>query len=141
MMFYLLPLLIAFGFLAIFDILDSKRIKTIFIIIGVLLVLFMNSLSILNGILLYIGIISVIILLFIKKIGAGDKILLATSFIIYPFYLIWAILLLAFILSEPFLKIKSFFMYHLLKKQRVSIAFYPFLFISTLIIYFILSII
>jgi len=141
MIFNLLPILIAFGFLAVFDLLDSKRINIILIFIGVFIVLLMNSFSILNGILLYAGIASIIALLFIKRLGAGDKILLATSFIIYPFYLIWAIILLALLLSKPFLKVKSWFAYHLFKKQNISVAFYPFLFISTIIIYFLLSII
>jgi len=141
MIFTLLPLLIAFGFLAIFDLLDSKRINIIFILIGVFLVLLMNTFSFLNGLLLYAGIISIIALLFIKRLGLGDKILLATSFLIYPFYLIWLIILVALLLSKPFLKIKSWLAYHLFKRESVSVAFYPFLFISTLIIYLFLSVI
>jgi len=141
MIFNMLPLLIAFGFLAVFDLLNSKRINIIFIFIGAFIVLFMNSFHILNGILLYAGIASIIALLFIKRLGTGDKILLATSFIIYPFYLMWLIILIALLLSKPFLKIKSWFAYHLFKRQSVSVAFYPFLFISAIIVYLLLSVI
>jgi len=141
MIFNLFPLLIAFGFLAVFDLLGSKRINILFILIGVFIVLLMNAFSLLNGLLLYAGIASIIALLFIKRLGLGDKILLATSFLIYPFYLIWLIILVALLLSKPFLKIKSWLAYHLFKRESVSVAFYPFLFISALIIYLFLSII
>ena len=137
----LIPLLIVFGFLAVFDLLGSKRINIIIILIGAVLILIMNSFSVLNGVLLYAGILSIIALLFIKRLGTGDKIVLATSFIIYPFYLIWSIIIFALLISKPFLKIKSWFAYHIFKRENASIAFYPFLFISSIIVYFLISII
>jgi len=134
-------LLIVFGFLAVFDLLGSKRINIIIILIGAILLLVMNAFSILNGVLLYSGILSIIALLFIKRFGTGDKIVLATSFVIYPFYLIWSIIIFALLISKPFLKVKSWFEYRFLKKENVSVAFYPFLFISSIIVYFLISII
>lgn len=132
--FNFLPLLIVFGFLAVFDILDAKKINIVYIIIGVFVLLFMNGFSLNNGIMLTIGIISIIIVLFIKFLGFGDKIILAVSFLIYPFYWIWIILLFAFILSKPILSIKSWFNRHFTKHKEVSVAFYPYLFLSSLFI-------
>jgi hypothetical protein len=133
--------MIVFGFLAIFDLLGSKRINILIIMIGIFIILLLNSFSLLKGILLYAGLISIIILLFIKRLGLGDKLVLATSFLIYPFYFIWIIIILALFLSKPFLNIKHWFASHFYNRQNVSVAFYPFLFISSVIIYFILSII
>jgi hypothetical protein len=133
--------MIVFGFLAIFDLLGSKRINITIIMIGIFIILLLNSFSLLKGILLYAGLISIIILLFIKRLGLGDKLVLATSFLIYPFYFIWIIIILALFLSKPFLSIKHWFASHFYNRQNVSVAFYPFLFISSVIIYFILSII
>ena len=81
-MFNYLPLLIVFGFLAVFDLLDSKRINILFILIGAFVLFFMNNFTLLKG--------------------------------------------------------KSFF-YSLFHKERVSVAFYPFLFISTLLIVIIMN--
>ncbi len=137
-MFNYLPLLIVFGFLAVFDLLDSKRINILFILIGAFVLFFMNNFTLLKGTMFLIGVFSIIILFFIKSLGMGDKIVLSASFLIYPFYWMWLILTVAILISKPVLKIKSFF-YSLFHKERVSVAFYPFLFISTLLIVIIMN--
>ncbi len=138
--FNYLPLLIVFGFLAVFDLLDAKRINIVFIGIGAFVLLFMNGFVVNSGIMLTIGAISIVPLLLIKSLGFGDKIILSLSFLLYPFYWIWTILLLALLISKPVLKAKGWF-YKFFHKNSVSIAFYPYLFISTLIIVMILQLV
>lgn len=139
--FNYLALLIVFGFLAVFDLLDAKKINIVFILIGAGVLLFMSDFALNSGIMLTIGAISIIPLLFMRFLGIGDKIILAFSFLIYPFYWIWAILIFAILLSKPALKTKSWFYRHFNKNKNVSVAFYPYLFLSTLIIAIILYII
>lgn len=139
--FNYLPLLIIFGFLAVFDLLNAKRINILFILIGAGVLLFMNGFALNLGIMLIIGAISIVPLLFMRFLGTGDKIILSLSFLLYPFYWIWVILLFAILLSKPALKLKSWFYKHFSKNRMVSVAFYPYLFLSTLIIVIIFNII
>ena len=64
------------------------------------------------------------------KIGSGDKIFLAATFLIYPFWLMWGIIALALLLTRPVFKLISFFV----KNREMSVPFYPFLFLSTVIV-------
>lgn len=139
--FNYLPLLIVFGFLAVIDLLNSKKINLLFLLLGIFVLFFMNGFSINHGVLLWVGVISAIATFFIPHLGNGDKIVVSASFLIYPFYWILAILILAIIISKPILKIKGWLYYHFLHKQTVSVAFYPYLFLSTLFIVFLFLII
>ena len=74
---------------------------------------------------------SIIILLLLPNVGIGDKIFLATAFLIYPFWLIWCIILLALLLTRPVFKLISFFA----RSRDMSVPFYPFLFLSAAILF------
>lgn len=139
--FNLLPLIIVFGFLALLDIIGWKKIGLIFIIVGAFLLFFLNKFLILKGILLILGLISIVIIVLIKSLGAGDKIVLSASFLIYPFYIIGPILIIALLISRESLNLE-YFILHKLKRnvKEISIPFYPFLFFSTIIIYILLEI-
>lgn len=69
---------------------------------------------------------SIAILLLLPKLGNGDKIFLAATFLVYPFWLMWCIILLALLLTRPVFKLISFFV----KNREMSVPFYPFLFLS-----------
>ncbi len=137
--FNYLPLLIVFGFLAVLDLLDAKRINVIFILFGIFVLFFMNKFTIEHGAMLFLGIISSLAVLFVPHLGNGDKMTLIASFLIYPFYWIWLILFLAILISKPFLGAKSWLYFHVLHRNTVSVAFYPYLFLSVLLIVFIFS--
>lgn len=139
MIFNYLPLLIVFGSLAVFDILGKKRINLMIILLCSGLLLFMNGFIFNSGMMLVFGIVSSVAILLMRFLGIGDKIVLIVSLMVYDFYWIWIILILAIIISRPAIKIKSFF--NINKSNSVSVAFYPYLFISTLIIVWILSLI
>jgi hypothetical protein len=94
----------------------------------------MASSSILNSVEIF-G--SVFILLILPRVGMGDKIFLATTFLIYPFWLMWIIIFLAFLLTRPVFKLVSFFV----KNRNISVPFYPFLFLSTVIMFVLISIV
>ena len=85
-----------------------------------------------TGILLYAGLGSIVLMWIVATIeglGKGDKIFLATTFLVYPFYLIWIILIIALFLSNKFFKATA---------HRVhDVPWIPFLFISTIIVYFV----
>lgn len=80
---------------------------------------------------------SIVILLLLPKVGMGDKIFLAATFLVYPFWLIWCIILLAFLLTRPVFKLISFFV----KSGNMSVPFYPFLFLSAAIMYVLIFIV
>jgi hypothetical protein len=130
----LLPLLLVFAILGIFDLLGSKKISIIILLFSILLLFLLNSFSIVSGTLLALCLISSVIIVFLPKIGFGDKILIIASMFVYPAYFIWIILILAYALSIPFLSLKlkvaNFF-----RKNKASVAFFPYLFLSTLLIY------
>ena len=143
----LIPLLVSFAILGILDIAGGKRIniKYVLFFAAIFVVLFLYGIkfdipgfiassSILNSVEIF-G--SIIILLLLPGIGIGDKIFLATTFLVYPFWLIWAITLLALLLTRPVFKIISFFV----KSGNMSVPFYPFLFLSTAIMFAFISII
>ena len=136
-----IPLLVSFAILGILDIVGRKRINIkyilFFAVVFVIIFLyninfgisnFIASSSLLNSLEIF-G--SIIILLILPRVGIGDKIFLATTFLIYPFWLIWLIILLAFVLTRPVFKLISFFV----KSRELSVPFYPFLFLSTAIMF------
>jgi hypothetical protein len=140
-------LLLSFAVLGILDIVGRKRINTeyilLFAVIFVIIFLyninfnipeFIASSSMLNSVEIF-G--SILILLLLPKIGIGDKIFLATTFLIYPFWLMWIIILLAMLLTRPVFKLISFFV----KSGNMSLPFYPFLFLSTVIMFVLISIV
>ena len=129
-------LLASFAILGILDIVGGQRINIKYIIffaaVFVIIFLyninfdiprFMASSSTLNLVEVF-G--SIVIFLLLPKVGIGDKIFLATTFLIYPFWLMWGIILLAFFLTRPVFKLISFFV----KSGNMSVPFYPFLFLS-----------
>lgn len=140
-------LLVPFAVLEILDIVGGGRINLKYILFFAVIFLaiflyninfdfskFIASSSTLNS----IGIFgSIFILLIFPRIGIGDKIFLATTFLIYPFWFMWPIILLALLLTRPIFKLMSFF----LKERDLALPFYPFLFLSTLIMFVIVSII
>jgi hypothetical protein len=137
----LIPLLASFAILGILDIAGGKRINTsyvlFFAVIFVMIFLyginfdipgFMASSSVLNSVEIF-G--SILILLLLPGVGIGDKIFLAATFLVYPFWLMWAIIVLALLLTRPVFKLISFFV----KSGNLSVPFYPFLFLSALILF------
>jgi len=74
---------------------------------------------------------SIVILLLLPNFGNGDKIFLAATFLIYPFWLMWCIILLAHLLTQPVFKLISLFV----KNRNMSVPFYPFLFLSAAIMF------
>jgi len=139
--FSLVPLLIALAILGIYDIVGNKRISVkvilFFAVIFVLIFLYQINLSI-NSYLnatpkweLEATLISIIALFLLPMIGMGDKIFLAVTFLVYPFWLIWAIIILAQVLITPVFKVIFFFR----KGAKASLPFYPFLFLATLVVY------
>jgi len=134
-------LLASFAILGILDIVGGERINIkyilFFAVIFAIIFLyninfdisgFMASSSTLNLAEVF-G--SIVILLLLPKVGVGDKIFLATTFLIYPFWLMWCIILLALLLTRPVFKLISFFV----KSGNMSVPFYPFLFLSTAIMF------
>lgn len=143
----LIPLLVSFAILGILDVVGGKRINTnyilFFAVVFVIIFLyninldisgFMASSSLLNSVEIF-G--SIVILLLLPELGIGDKIFLATTFLVYPFWLMWTIILLALLLTRPAFKIISFFV----KSGNMSVPFYPFLFLSTVMMFAFISLV
>lgn len=80
---------------------------------------------------------SMAILLLLPGLGTGDKLVVASTFLVFPFWLIWAIVLLALLLTRPVFKIMSIF----IRKGAMALPFYPFLFISSLLVFALLFIV
>ena len=140
-------LLAAFAILGILDIVGGERIDIKYILFFALIFVmiflyninfdipkFMASTSTLNLVEVF-G--SIVILLLLPNVGIGDKIFLATTFLIYPFWLMWCIILLAFILTKPVFKLISSFV----KSKNMSVPFYPFLFLSSAITFVLIFIV
>ena len=134
-------LLVSFAILGILDILGGKRIDVRYILFfaAFFVIMFLYNInfdipkfvaasSTLNLVEVF-G--SIAILLLLPKLGSGDKIFLATAFLIYPFWLMWGIILLALFLTRPVFKLISFFV----KSGDMSVPFYPFLFLSAAIMF------
>ena len=132
----IIPLLVSFAILGILDIAGGKRINVNYILffaaVFVMLFLyninfdlsgFVASSSALNSLEIF-G--SIIVLLLLPDLGTGDKLFLAATFLVYPFWLMWAIIVLALLLTRPVFKLISFFV----KNRRMSVPFYPFLFLA-----------
>ena len=146
-MFTLIFLMISFLILAIYDIIGKKKIKTSVVIIFSLMTvgLFLYNINFqpliyfqaLNNINMIILTSSFLVLFFLLPIGGGDKIFLAPAFLLYPIWLMWSIILLAELMAILEFAIMGIF----IRKQKLTIPFYPFLFISSVIIYFVISII
>ena len=140
-------LLASFAILGILDIAGGQRIDAKYILffaaIFVIIFLyginfdipkFITSSSTLN----LVGVFgSIAVLLILPKVGAGDKIFLAATFLIYPFWLMWCILLLALLLTRPVFKLISYFV----KSGNMSVPFYPFLFLSAAIMFVLIFIV
>ncbi|MCX6770967.1 MAG: hypothetical protein NTX79_02835 [Candidatus Micrarchaeota archaeon] len=133
-------LLASFAILGILDIIGGKRIdvNNILFFAAVFAIIFLYSINFdipkfaASSSTLKLAEVfgSIAILLLLPKVGSGDKIFLATTFLIYPFWLMWGIILLALLLTRPVFKLISFFV----KSGNMSVPFYPFLFLSTAII-------
>ena len=137
-MFTILYLIFAFAVLAVLDILGKKRISLKYLLalslLSVLMSLaFREYVSIFSGIGIYVVAASIAITALLPRIGPGDKIFLASAFLLYPFWLIWAIVAFAVLLTVPLFRLARIFR----KKGKVSLPFYPFLFFSAIIVYII----
>ncbi len=138
--FNLLPIIVVFAFLAIFDLLGSRRINLIIILIAAIVIIAANNFIFLNMYYLLAGVISIGILTLLP-LGMGDKLVLSVVFLIYPFYIPWVIIIIAFILSKPIVTFKRWIFEKMHKHTtRIEVAFYPFLFVSALIVYLSLKI-
>ena len=136
----LVLLLVSFAILGILDILGGKRIdvKYILFFAAVFVIIFLYNINLdIPGFVASSSTLklaevfgSIAILLILPKVGSGDKIFLATAFLIYPFWLMWGIIVLALLLTRPVFKLILFFV----KNREMSVPFYPFLFLSTVII-------
>lgn len=140
-------LLASFAILGILDIVGGQRInvKYIFFFAAIFVMIFLYNInfdipkyvaesSTLNLVEVF-G--SIVILLLLPKVGIGDRIFLAATFLVYPFWLMWCIILLAFLLTRPVFKLISFFV----KRGNMSVPFYPFLFLSAAIMFALVSIV
>ncbi len=137
-MFTILYLIFAFAVLAVLDILGKKRISLKYLLalslLSVLMSLaFREYVSIFSGIGIYVVAASIAIIALLPRIGPGDKIFLASAFLLYPFWLIWAIVAFAVLLTVPLFRLARIFR----KKGKVSLPFYPFLFFSAIVVYII----
>ena len=137
-MFTILYLIFAFAVLAVLDILGKKRISLKYLLalslLSVLMSLaFREYVSIFSGIGIYVVAASIAITALLPRIGPGDKIFLASAFLLYPFWLIWAIVAFAVLLTVPLFRLARIFR----KKGKVSLPFYPFLFFSAIVVYII----
>ncbi len=137
-MFTVLYLIFAFAVLAVLDILGKKRISLKYLLalslLSVLMSLaFREYVSIFSGIGIYVVAASIAITALLPRIGPGDKIFLASAFLLYPFWLIWAIVAFAVLLTVPLFRLARIFR----KKGKVSLPFYPFLFFSAIVVYII----
>jgi hypothetical protein len=133
----LIPLLASFAILGILDIIGGKRINVNYVLFfaAVFVIIFFYNInfdlsgfaassSALNSLEIF-G--SIVVLLLLPNLGMGDKIFLAATFLVYPFWLMWAIIVLALLLTRPVFKLISIFV----KNRTLSVPFYPFLFLST----------
>ncbi|MCL5434332.1 MAG: hypothetical protein M1559_01295 [Candidatus Marsarchaeota archaeon] len=137
-MFTVLYLIFAFAVLAVLDILGKKRISLKYLLalslLSVLMSLaFREYVSIFSGIGIYVVAASIAITALLPRIGPGDKIFLASAFLLYPFWLIWTIVAFAVLLTVPLFRLARIFR----KKGKVSLPFYPFLFFSAIAVYII----
>jgi len=137
-MFTVLYLIFAFAVLAVLDILGKKRISLKYLLalslLSVLMSLaFREYVSIFSGIGIYVVAASIAITALLPRIGPGDKIFLASAFLLYPFWLIWTIVAFAVLLTVPLFRLARIFR----KKGKVSLPFYPFLFFSAIVVYII----
>ncbi|EET90257.1 MAG: hypothetical protein LVQ97_04990 [Candidatus Micrarchaeales archaeon] len=137
-MFTILYLIFAFAVLAVLDISGKKRIGLKYLLalslLSVLMSLvFREYVPIFSGVGIYEVVASIAITALLPRIGSGDKIFLASAFLLYPFWLIWAIVAFAMLLTVPFFRLAHIFK----KKGKVSLPFYPFLFFSAIIVYII----
>ncbi len=78
---------------------------------------------------------SIAVIAILPRLGLGDRIFLATTFLVYPFWLMWGIIALAMILTKPIFRLILFFA----KDWNPILPFYPFLFLSALIAFFVVS--
>ncbi|MFA6907390.1 MAG: hypothetical protein WC263_01025, partial [Candidatus Micrarchaeia archaeon] len=115
----LVLLLAAFAILGILDIAGGKRIGASYILFfaAVFAIIFLYNINfdipefVASSSALELAEVfgSIAILLLLPKLGSGDKMFLATTFLIYPFWLMWGIILLALLLTRPVFKLISFF--------------------------------
>ena len=139
--FSLIPLLVAFGILGMYDILGNKRIGLkvmLFFVIAFLLIalyqwIFAANFSIIDAPQWEViaTIVSMAVLLAIPKLGFGDKLFLIAAFLVYPFWMMWIIIIIAKALTGPLFKLIFFFK----KSGRAALPFFPFLFLAAAIVY------
>lgn len=144
-MFTLIFLLVSFAILGILDIIGMAKINTSTILVFSLITIFLflytinfNPVGYFQnlGILALVEIFGSIIILFIYPyLGMGDKIFLSTTFLLYPFWIIWAIIILAIILTKPLFALIRVF----IKNADLALPFYPFLFLASFIVYLLLK--
>ncbi len=143
--FSLIPLLISFGILGIYDVLGNKRISLkvilafvlIFLVIALYQWFFAPTFSIIKAPQWEViaTVISMAVLLAIPSLGFGDKLFLIAAFIVYPFWVIWIVIIAAELLTGPLFKLIFFFK----KNGKASVPFYPFLFLATFTLYLIIA--
>ena len=146
-MFSLIPLLVAFAVLGIYDILGNKKIDMgiilFFAAIFVLIFFYEINFSIssyesgTNGWIIVATFASALMLLILPGFGLGDKIFLVVTFFVYPFWLIWMIIILAQVLMMPIFKLIFYFK----RSGGASLPFYPFLFLAALVAYYAIMVI
>ncbi|MDE1768455.1 MAG: hypothetical protein KGH64_02740 [Candidatus Micrarchaeota archaeon] len=139
--FPLIALLIAFAILGFYDIIGLGRIDfrviVLFACIFFLIFLYQTGFSINSYTAttpkwqIAATILSMIVFIALPRLGIGDKIFVAITFLVYPFWLIWLIVIFAQALITPFFKIIMKFR----NSSAATLPFYPFLFLSALIIY------
>ena len=140
-------LLASFAILGILDVIGGQRInvKYIYFFAAVFALIFLYNIGFdipkfaaLTPALSLVEIFgSIAILLVLPKVGMGDKIFLAATFVIYPFWLMWCIILLALLLTRPVFKLISLFV----KSGSMSVPFYPFLFLSAALVFVLIFIV
>ena len=141
-MFTILYLMVSFLVLGLLDIRGWMRIsaKTLYLfsgasvvlstIYGVYRPLFFSLLPVVALPQYYAIAASVAILALMGDIGFGDKIFLSSVFLLYPFWFVWVIFIVATLLTKPVFKAISWFR----RGKEISLPFYPFLFLSALTI-------
>ena len=143
----LVLLLVSFAILGILDILGGKRIdvKYILFFAAVFVIIFLYNINLdIPGFVASSSTLklaevfgSIAILLILPTVGSGDKIFLATAFLIYPFWLMWGIIVLALLLTRPVFRLISIFV----KRGNMSVPFYPFLFLSSAMMFVLIFIV
>lgn len=143
--FTLVPLLVAFAVLAVYDIVDFELIDLgsilLFVLVFIAIFLFRINFSLSQyaaatpGWEIAAVLASMAAVVVFPRLGMGDKLFLVATFLVYPFWLMWIVIVLAQLLVSMVFRL----VFHFRKNKDGSLAlpFYPFLFIAALLVYFI----